>query len=59
MNETRENGNSEVMTYVRDHDVSVEHRSTDAIQRCLIGLNVVKRRANEYKFGEIRRYFGT
>ena len=31
MNETRVNGNSEVMRYVRDHDVCVEHRSTDAI----------------------------
>ena len=59
MEEVRNTMNSEVTRYVREYETCIEKRTTDSIQRWLIGLNIVKRRAKEYNEGDMRRYFGT
>lgn len=46
----------EVWKYVREHEIQVDYRPTDQIQRWLIGLNVAIKRAKEHKVNDIRRH---
>ena len=45
-----------VRKYVREHERSLENRSTESIQRWLIGLTAVIKRAEDFRREDIRRY---
>lgn len=45
-----------VRKYVREYEFTLEERPMDQIKRRILGLNVVIKRARDYKVNDIRRY---